>query len=296
MGNIKDKSIISAISEFSSIYIKENIKEQNCIVDAINEVSGYVSNNYKSESNKVKEEIRQKLIKPLDPLALNSNFIRFSDYDYSETAWTKWLVFCFKDKYVGEMFWRAFCDAVSSSIADDSLDKNLLNEKDWGNLAAEFPTGESFDAEYPIKQGRIDIRIRFNDYLIYIENKVGAMESNGQLLKYKNHAKAEMKKRSGINKIGLVFLTEEGRENIEKDYINISYSVFAASLRGQLNNILGRINAKEIITLWPVFCTLSSIEQDILGYSIDKLKDKQISIVEFSGLQRVNSYLPKKEG
>ena len=289
--------------------IQDN-KTQEDTSNVIEEYSIYVKRHRSANIKMLKKCIAKNLLRVdgddiIDPLSLRYNFISFSDYDFGETRWTQWLCNCLKDKYVGEIFWKALCKAVDHNFEMNKTQSNK-NEKtrhigNWLEISGKrhHKTNE-YIAEYPIKSKdiknrRMDIYInnKCYKYKISIENKIGAEQSKDQLEDYKTALKNRCKK---LEECGLIYLTENLREDkLPSGYINIDYETFAIMLRRELKIRLARAAGKYkvsmIIKLSPVFQTIKSIEEDVLNYnvSLTNLSDT----VDMVTLEEINAYLKK---
>lgn len=293
-------NILGQLKDLERAYISLLKQRNESIIVGFTVLSKYISKNIKALKKIKYKDIQSRLLKAkIDPFYADSNFVKFSDYDYDEPRWTQWLKNCLNDKYVGSIFWRAICMAVIDKMRSIRIsDSSSLNRKNkyarvmtvnnW-NEALNFNSIQAF-AECRRTYGKPDITINAGPYKILIENKISAPEGEGQLGRYKRGMVARPADSKGI---GLIYLTNDDRsESCETGFINILYENFGINLRKETKKTLIERKVPELY-LWPVMSTLVSIEQGLLNLPpLDALSQDG----ELLPLAKIAKYLHETEG
>jgi len=274
MKNINKKKTNQVVNSIKKVAIAAALKDSN-IPGLIKTIAKVVKQSYKPALKTVNDGIKDLIklygLKEADPLMQNFNFILFSDYDYYEPKWTKWLANCLKDQKCGPLFWEALCLAIKDTIDTMKSEKVCLNKEskfaiNWGSIATSRPAPKHIKPEADIKGvGRLDIEIdAAPQYYIIIENKIDAPTTD-QLKRYKRQAKAKR------CKYGLILLSRSERGETEKGWINITYRNLSVNLRKLLYQELRarRHFRYDVLHMVPVLSTINSIEKDLLKYRYD---------------------------
>jgi hypothetical protein len=148
------------------------------------------------------------------------NLLKVFGISGKEEAHSKFLVWLMKEEEshgLGNTFLKKFMDAVVErypSIKDLSLEEVIVIPEASG------------------EHGVPDIKIKGKDFLCIVENKIRAMEGEGQLQGYAKDGKDDITKmRIGKERLFLIFLTPTGRTPLCKKFKAMNYQEIIKLLR-----------------------------------------------------------------
>lgn len=148
------------------------------------------------------------------------NLLKVFGISGKEEAHSKFLVWLMKEEEshgLGNIFLKEFMDAVVERYPST---KGLSLE------------GVDVIPEASGEHGVPDIKIKGKDFLCIVENKVRAMEGEGQLQRYAEDGENDIKKmKIGKERLFLIFLTPTGRSPLDKRFKPMDYQEIISLLR-----------------------------------------------------------------
>ncbi len=134
--------------------------------------------------------------------AENLNVFKILNLEYDEVRLHSRIL-----KFFIEQDIDGFLKAIENALPVNS---GLLNEKKIGNFKHVHIEKSVYFSDEEFSDGRIDLLLEFDDFLIVIENKIYAKDQNHQLIKYDKYANSI----KGENYL-IFYLTPDGKDPSE---------------------------------------------------------------------------------
>jgi hypothetical protein len=260
-----------------------------------------------AEAERLKAEILN-LVLPVDPLRLEWNVFRLFALGYSETRWTQWMASLIDDSngaISAQPAWMALCQAIVRRIElrnptpRDGM--RLACAEDWrlawGQKVKVIPE----DTEYGL--GRVDLWLDAGSLLAVIEIKLWEHwhDRSGEAPQADRYREILRRRLQGKpDRMGsLVLLTchedLQPDEDFPQDYIYVTWREVAQALRNQLRLACSlQPGVLPSVELYPLFLTLVSLEQDVLGLRSDLLHRADLSWRELGPMTELSNYLEEE--
>jgi hypothetical protein len=187
-------------------------------------------------------------------LAENLNIFKILNLEYDEVRLHSRML-----KFFIEQDIDGFLKAIENALPVNS---GPLNRKILGDLKQLHIEKSVYFSDEEFSDGRIDLLLEFDDFLIIIENKIYAKDQNHQLIKYDKYAKSIKGE-----KYLIFYLTPEGKDPSE-------HAIKSSSKKLESKKHFYLISYKEHILRWLKDFEINSAEfKDILDQYMQTVKN-----------------------
>jgi hypothetical protein len=210
----------------------------------------------------------------VDPLRQTWNAFRMFAVEDDEVHWTQWfanLLRTSNGERCARVAWAAFCGAVAdrAEAMPPTGESNPAGATEWRQAAQHVPLVE--DEVRDLELGILDLLFSTRSMIAAVENKLEAHWHDGAKgLQADRYRKLAQKRLTGDARLGLVLLSQRKlvRTDYPQDYIHVSWAdvgrAFREALRREWTD-----DQQCAIDLWPIIQTVVSIEQDLLGLTLN---------------------------